>query len=70
MKTPGLFKEEARRDKMICLCSKSKMYWASDIAKDRKKDKTSCKSSREISGNNVDYKKIMMYYFMFMKIKY
>ena len=52
---PGLFKEEARRDKMICLCSK--MYCASDITENPDEDKISCKGIQR-DGNNMNYKKI------------
>ena len=51
---PGLFKEEAQRDKMICLCSK--IYCCTDITEDPKKDKLSCKGIQR-DGNNVNYQK-------------
>ena len=51
-RTPGLFKVETEKDKMISLCSK--MYCASDIAEE--KIKFSCKGIQK-EGNNVNYQK-------------
>ena len=51
-RTPGLFKVETTKDKMISLCSK--MYCASDITEE--KIKFSCKGIQK-DGNNVNYQK-------------
>jgi hypothetical protein len=51
-RTPGLFKVETTKDKMISLCSK--MYCASDISEE--KIKFSCKGIQK-DGNNVNYQK-------------
>jgi len=51
-RTPGLFKVETTKDKMISLCSK--MYCASDISEE--KIKFSCKGIQK-DGNDVSYKK-------------
>ncbi len=55
-RTPGLFKVETTKDKMISLCSK--MYCCADTEKDFK---LSCKGIQKY-GNNVNYKNFMMYY--------
>jgi len=51
-RTPGLFKVEAKKYKMISLCSK--MYCAGDEI-DIGKDKFSCKGIQK-EGNNISYK--------------
>ena len=51
-RTPGLFKVETTKDKMISLCSK--MYCASDITEE--KIKFSCKGIQK-DGNDVNYQK-------------
>ena len=51
IKKPGLFKQEAQRDKMICLCNK--MYCCTDITEVPKKDKVSAKGIQK-HGNNVN----------------
>ena len=51
-RTPGLFKVETEKDKMISLCSK--MYCASDITE--KQIKYSCKGIQK-EGNNICYEK-------------
>jgi hypothetical protein len=51
-RTPGLFKVETTKDKMISLCSK--MYCASDITEE--KIKFSCKGIQK-DGNNINYQK-------------
>jgi len=51
-RTPGLFKVETTKDKMICLCSK--MYCCAN--NDDDKIKFSCKGIQK-EGNNVNYEK-------------
>ena len=51
-RTPGLFKVETKKDKMISLCSK--MYCAADITET--KFKLSCKGIQK-EGNNICYQK-------------
>ena len=51
-RTPGLFKIETIKDKMICLCSK--MYCCAN--NDDDKIKFSCKGIQK-DGNNVNYEK-------------
>ena len=50
-RTPGLFKVECMKDKIIALCSK--MYCCSDM--DEKEIKVSCKGIQK--SNDISYKK-------------
>ena len=52
IRTPGLFKVETQKDKMISLCSK--MYCCADTTE--KEFKFSCKGIQK-AGNNICYKK-------------
>ncbi len=83
-RTPGLFKVGTTKYKMMSLCSK--MYCAAEdtdycecyacknieckcVKKCKSNLKFSCKGIQK-AGNNANYKKIMMYYLINMKIKY
>ena len=64
-RTPGLFKVETIKDKAIDLCSK--MYCCSDM--DEKNIKLRCKGIQK-EGNNVNYKKLKMFYLVINKIQH